>query len=250
MRLKDRVVIVTGAAQGIGQAYARRVAAEGARVVVADVDGAGARVAAGELGDEGHALGIQVDVSDEASVGQMVQATIDAFGRVDGLVNNAALFAPLEHQPVEEIAVDLWDRVFAVNVRGVFLCCKAVIPQMRRQGKGKIVNIASGTLLSGGANFSHYVASKGAVFAFTRSICREVGKDGIAVNTLAPGLVPTPGARIHHTDEMFAGQHRIRAFARDEQPEDLVGAMVFLLSDDSDFMTGQMMVVNGGAQFW
>ncbi len=250
MRLMDRVVIVTGAAQGIGQAYARRLTKEGARVVVADVDGVGAERAAVDLGDSSRALGLQADVSDEGSVAKMVQATIDAFGRVDGLVNNAALFAPLERQPVEQISVELWDRVMAVNVRGVFLCCRAVIPHMRRQGKGKIVNIASGTLLSGSSNFSHYVASKGAVFGFTRAICREVGKDGIAVNTLAPGLVPSAGARLHHTREMFDQQHRIRAIPRDEYPEDLEGALVFLLSDDSDFMTGQMMVVNGGAQFW
>jgi NAD(P)-dependent dehydrogenase (short-subunit alcohol dehydrogenase family) len=138
----------------------------------------------------------------------------------------------------------------AVNVRGVFLCCQAVVPVMRRQGGGKIVNIASGIILSAMPNFLHYVTSKGAVFALTRALAREVGKDGITVNSLAPGLVATEAVRRQMTPDAIAAVSRSRALPRDETPEDLEGALIFLASDDSRFMTGQMLVVNGGAQFW
>ena len=252
MRLRDRVVIVTGGGHGIGRVYVRRLAEEGARVVVADLDAAGAQeVSEQASGPDGPAaLPVQVDVSDRVAVQRMVQTTLDQFGRVDVLVNNAAVFSTLSFKPIEEIEVDEWDRVMAVNVRGVFLCCQAVIPPMRRQGKGKIVNIASGTLLSGSPRFLHYVTSKGAVFALTRALAREVGPAGITVNTIAPGLVPHEAVRRTHEAELIDRQRQIRAIPRDETPEDLEGTLVFLASDDSDFMTGQMLVVNGGAQFW
>jgi NAD(P)-dependent dehydrogenase (short-subunit alcohol dehydrogenase family) len=245
-RLTDRVVIVTGAAQGIGAVYARRLIAEGAHVVVADIDGPGASSTANEL----DALGVQVDVSNPESVARMVDQTLQAFGRVDVLVNNAAVFGTLAYQPIEEISVELWDRVMAVNVRGVFLCCQAVIPIMKQQGSGKIINIASGTLLSGVPNFVHYIASKGAVFAMTRALAREVGPFGITVNTLAPGLTMSPNVQMHHPPEQIQRSRESRALARDETPEDLEGALLFLASADSDFVTGQMMLINGGAQFW
>ena len=251
MRLKDRVVIVTGGAQGIGRVYVRRLSEEGARIVVADVDEAGARSAAEACGGcEGGAIAVRTEVSDQAAVRQMVQATLDAFGRVDVLVNNAALFSTLTLKPIDDILVEEWDRVMAVNVRGVFLCCQAVIPHMRRQGKGKIINIASGIILSGMPELLHYVASKGAVFALTRALARGVGKQGITVNSLAPGLTVTEGVRQQMSPEGIAWQRQIRAIPRDERPEDLEGTLVFLASDDSDFITGQMIVVNGGAQFW
>jgi NAD(P)-dependent dehydrogenase (short-subunit alcohol dehydrogenase family) len=247
-RLQGRVAIVTGGAQGIGRVYARRLLSEGAQVAIADIDGAGALDAARELGEG--SVGIQADVADRSSVQSMVQETLNAFGRIDVLVNNAALFGPLEYQPIEDISVERWDQVMAVNVRGVFLCCQAVIPVMKRQGGGKIINIASGTLLSGQPNFLHYVTSKGAVFAMTRALSREVGPFGITVNTLAPGLTMTDAVRMHHAPEHIARSRNLRALARDEVPEDLEGTLAFLASDDSNFMTGQMMVVNGGAQFW
>jgi NAD(P)-dependent dehydrogenase (short-subunit alcohol dehydrogenase family) len=252
MRLQDKVVIVTGGANGIGRVYVRRLAAEGARVVVADIDGAGANEVAQAIGspDGPSALPVVVDVSDKAAVQQMVKQTLDRFGRIDVLVNNAAMFTNLTLKPMEQIDVDEWDQVMAVNVRGVFLCCQAVIPHMRQQGKGKIINIASGTLLSGSPNFLHYVTSKGAVFALTRALSREVGAAGITVNTIAPGLVPHEAVRRTHDTGNIERQRQIRAIPRDETPEDLEGTLVFLASDDSDFMTGQMMVVNGGAQFW
>jgi NAD(P)-dependent dehydrogenase (short-subunit alcohol dehydrogenase family) len=166
------------------------------------------------------------------------------------LVNNAAVFGLLDYQPIEDISVDLWDRVMAVNVRGVFLCCQAVVPVMKAQGSGKIINIASGTLLSGVPNFLHYITSKGAVFAMTRALSREVGPFGITVNTLSPGLTMSDNVRLHHPQEQIDRSRNSRALARDEVPEDLEGALAFLASDDANFMTGQMVVVNGGAQFW
>ncbi len=248
-----KVAIVTGGALGIGRVYTRRLVEEGARVVVADLDGTRAEEVAAEYAadaGERRVLGLQTDVADRGGAQRMVQATLDAFGRVDVLVNNAALFGALDFKPIEAIAVDEWDQVMAVNVRGVFLCCQAVVPHMRRQQYGRIVNVASGTLLSGIPNFLHYVTSKGAVFAFTRALAREVGQDGITVNTLAPGLVVTEAALRHHDPHIIARQHQLRAIPRDQVPEDLEGALVFLASDDSAFMTGQMVVVNGGAQFW
>jgi NAD(P)-dependent dehydrogenase (short-subunit alcohol dehydrogenase family) len=246
MRLDGRVVIVTGGAQGIGRVYARRLRAEGARVVIADVDGPGVLATADELG----ALGMHVDVSDQDSVRSMLEQTLAAFGRVDVLVNNAALFGRLEYQPIEELGVELWDRVMAVNVRGPFLCCQAVIPVMKRQGSGKIINIASGILLSGTPHLLHYVTSKGAVFAMTRALSREVGPFGITVNSLAPGFTLSESVLEYHPLEQRERSRESRALARDEVPEDLEGALVFLASDDANFMTGQMVVVNGGAQFW
>lgn len=250
-RLENDVVILTGAVGGIGRAYARRLAHEGARLSLVDVDGAALRSAVSECRASGaEALGIEADVSDPAAVSRVAAETMERFGRIDALVNNAALFSSLAHRPFEEIPPGEIDRVLAVNVRGPFLLCQAVAPHMRRQRRGKIVNIASGIILSAAQGLAHYVASKGAVFALTRALANELGRDGVTVNSLSPGLTVTDTLLTNTSAEAVQASRRSRCLERDEVPEDLEGTLVYLLSPDSDFVTGQMLVVNGGAQFW
>jgi NAD(P)-dependent dehydrogenase (short-subunit alcohol dehydrogenase family) len=248
-RLQGSVAIVTGAAQGIGAAYAKAMAAEGAKIVIADViDGNGGVVdeirAAG-----GEAVSIKTDVSSEAAVQALVAETLRLYGKIDILVNNAAMFANLPIKHFTEIDGAEWDKVMAVNVRGPFECAKAVVPAMRANGYGKIINIASGTVFKGTPGYLHYVTSKGAIVAMTRVMARELGADNICVNALAPGLTTSEGVinNPSYTDESLAVNASSRAFKRLQQPEDLVGAIVFLASHDSDFMTGQTMLVDGGS---
>lgn len=245
-KLDERVIIVTGGAQGIGRAFAMRFAEEGARVVIADIDGPEAERTAAEIGEAGgEALVAVTDVSDPDSAEAMAQAAIDRWGRIDGLVNNAAFFQrpQVTQGPIEQISVEEWDRVMAVNVRGPFLCCRAVLPHMKGRGYGKIVNISSGTFFSGRST-TQYVASKGAVIGMTRTLAREVGAWNITVNSLAPGSTASDPAR---DQSRYEGRVPDRAIKRVERPEDLAGAGVFLMSSDSDFMTGQTMIVDGGA---
>ena len=247
MRLTGRSAIVTGAGQGIGNAMAARLAAEGASVVIADI--ARYDVAAAQLAKSGaRTLGLRVDVSSESDTVSMAEETIKAFGRIDILVNCAAMFATVKLGPFEAIPVDEWKRLLEVNVLGVALCCKAVTPQMRRQKSGRIINLASGAPLKGVPYFLHYIASKGAVIAMTRGLARELGKDGITVNAIAPGLTVSDGTagRPEHLRN-HAESIRSRAIQREERPEDLVGAMSFLASDDSAFVTGQTLAVDGGS---
>ncbi|HEU0167828.1 MAG TPA: glucose 1-dehydrogenase [Chloroflexota bacterium] len=250
MRFDAKVAIVTGGGKGIGLHYARGLAREGAAVVIAEIDAGAAERAAAELrGSGARALEAPADVSDETSVEHMVQRTMAEFGRIDVLINNAAVFASIqaERGPSTDLTVEQWDRLFAVNVRGTWLCCKHVVPHMRAQGGGAIINISSGTASKGSAGFLHYVSSKGAIEAMTRALAREYGADGnIRVNCIAPGS--TESETLPPADE----RERSRAMSqriiqRPEVPEDLVGTALFLASEDSAFITGQVIHVDGGS---
>ncbi|MDA0240011.1 MAG: glucose 1-dehydrogenase [Proteobacteria bacterium] len=250
-RLEGKVAVVTGAAQGIGATYAKALAGEGAKVVLTDIDDCAPAAKQIEAEFQGaETLSLRTDVTSEAATQAMVDDTVARFGRLDILVNNAAMFGNITPGPFEDIPADNWDALMAVNVKGPFLCAKAAVPVMRKQKSGKIINIASGTLFKGAPNMLHYVTSKGAILAMTRSLSREVGEDGICVNTLAPGLTMSENV-IANRDEQRAMGHDFvlnsRAFKREQMPEDLVGALLFLSSSDSDFMTGQCIVVDGGS---
>lgn len=247
MDLSDRCVVVTGGASGIGAAYVRAFRAAGANVVVADVRPAGAALLS-ELEDcPGAGLFVHTDVSSEQETAAMAAAARDRFGGVDVLVNNAALYHDIgQKQPFEEISVEEWDRLMAVNVRGVWLCMKAVVGSMRERGGGKIVNIASGVVHAGVPWFMHYTASKGAVIALTRSAARELGPAGINCNAVAPGLVANASSEELNGRPYLDAATAMRAIKRDMLPEDLVGTVMFLSSPGSDFITGQTYIVDGG----
>jgi NAD(P)-dependent dehydrogenase (short-subunit alcohol dehydrogenase family) len=246
--LKDKVAIVTGGAQGLGASFAIALSAAGAKIVIGDLLPAEA-VAANIHAAGGECLAVKLDVCDAASVAACVAAAIAAYGRVDILVNNAGLFTNLPIQPFTEIASDAWDKVMAVNVRGTFECVKAVTPQMRAQGYGKIINIASGTAVKGTPGLMHYVASKGAVISMTRAMARELGSDGIRVNSLSPGLTMSDNVRQNSawTAQIMKANIDSRAIKREAAPDDLLGALIFLASPASDFVTGQTLSVDGGS---
>jgi NAD(P)-dependent dehydrogenase (short-subunit alcohol dehydrogenase family) len=246
-RLKDKVAVVTGAAQGIGAAYAEGLAAEGARVVVADVADTSNVVAA--INDAGgSAIGCKTDVTNNQSLEAMVALAESTFGPIEILINNAAIFASLTLKPFTEIDEDEWDAVMRVNVRGPFQAAKAVVPSMRKNGRGKIINISSGTFLRGAPKFCHYVSSKGAIVGQTRSMAAELGAENIFVNCILVGLTESEGVKEHkQLAAAKAPTLQGRVIKRAMLPEDLLGTVYFLASQDSDFITGQSVNVDGGA---
>ena len=246
--LTGKVAIVTGGAQGLGASFAIALAAQGAKVVIGDLLVADAVVAEIEAAG-GSALAVKLDVCDAASVASCVARTIEAFGQVDILVNNAGLFTNLPIQPFTEISSESWDRVMAVNVRGTFECVKAVAPHMKARKGGKIVNIASGTAVKGTPGLLHYVSSKGAVMSMTRALARELGDDGICVNNLSPGLTMSDNVRQNDNwnADIVARNISSRALKREAVADDLIGALLFLVSPASDFVTGQTLSVDGGS---
>lgn len=246
-RVSGKVAVVTGAAQGIGRAYAEALAAEGAKVVVTDIQDTDEAVNAIKAAG-GEAIGLQTDVTSDESLASMVEETESAFGPIEVLINNASIFATLKLKPFTQISNDEWDAVMRVNVRGPFQATKAVLASMKKNGRGKIINISSGTALRGAPMFPHYVSSKGAIIAQTRAISRELADDNIHVNTIIVGLTESKGVKEHaQLGAIKAPTLAMRAIKREMLPEDLIGAMLFLATEDSDFITGQSINVDGGA---
>jgi NAD(P)-dependent dehydrogenase (short-subunit alcohol dehydrogenase family) len=246
VRLAGKVAVVTGGAQGIGRAIADALAAEGARIVIADVRGAEEAGAAYEDG-----VGLTVDVTSEEDTARMAEETVAQCGRLDVLINNAGLYATLPMRPFLEIPVDEWRRVMDVNVLGMFLAARAAVPAMREGGGGAIVNISSGTVFRGVPFLLHYVASKGAVVALTRALAKELGKDGIRVNCVAPGFTLTESvqAQPEVVNALRDVSVAARTIQRDETPEDVAGAVAFLCTTEAGFITGQTLVIDGGQFF-
>ncbi len=244
--MKGKVAIVTGGAQGIGRAIAAGLAREGARIVIADLKGAEEAAAAFPDG-----VGLTVDVSSEQDVARMAEETVERCGPIEILVNNAGLYASLKMRPFEEIPLDEWRQVMDINVASMFLTCRAVVPVMRERGGGKIVNISSGTPFRGVPFLLHYVTSKGAIVAFTRALAKEVGKDKVLVNCVAPGFTMSTGVQSHPEviEKLRDVSVAARTLQRDQVPEDVVGAVVYLCGPGSDFVTGQTIVIDGGQYF-
>ena len=245
--LEGRTVIVTGGSKGIGKVYAQEFARAGARVVAADIDEPAAKSVADALKAEGfQALGLRVDIAREDSTQAMARAALECFGGIDVLINNASLMSVLPRRSWLEIPVEEWDRVMAVNLRGMFLSCRAVFPAMKEQKRGKIVNISSSRFFEGTPNRLHYTTSKAGVIGFTRALAREVGEFGITVNAVAPGITLSE-TQVASSSGNYLGAHLAgRTIERPQYPEDLVGAVMFLSSAASDFMSGQTMLVDGG----
>jgi 3-oxoacyl-[acyl-carrier protein] reductase len=249
MRLKDKVTIITGAGHGIGRAYARRFAGEDATVVIAEVDAPAGEAVAAEIRQAGSSAWARpTDVTDFESVKGLVDETVQRLGRIDVLLNNAAIYVtqPLTKGNIEDLSLEEWDRVMEVNLKGVFLCCKAVIPVMKNQRSGKIINVASGTFFHGTGNMPHYTTSKGGVVAMTRVMAKQLGPWNINVNCLTPGSTMSEEVITDKVRERRQESSVQRAFKRIEVPEDITGTALFLASSDSDFMTGQLLVVDGG----
>ena len=251
MKLTGYVALVTGGASGIGRVLSERLLADGASVAILDLAGSAARAQAlaGCASDGASVIGLPCDVSNEAQVAAALAQAAARLGRIDILVNNAALFSALTPGPFEAILADEWQRVMAVNTLGPFLCARAALPYLKASGRGRIINLASGAPLKGVPNMLHYVTSKGAVIAFTRALARELGAHGITVNAVAPGFTMSDGVLAHpvHAEKYRDAILASRAIKRDETPQDIAGAVSFLASADAAFITGQTLVVDGGS---
>jgi len=246
MSLHGKVAIVTGGAKGIGRAIADGLSAAGARIVIADI--AGAEEAAASYSE---GIGLTVDVSDSDQVDAMAATVRERCGSIDILINNAGIYASLEMRPFDQIPVDEWRKVMDVNVLSMFLTCRAIVPIMREQGGGKIVNISSGTPFRGVPFLLHYVTSKGAVVTLTRALAKELGGDNVFVNCVAPGFTVSDGVKEHPEvlEALADVSVAARTLKREQVPEDVVGAVVFLCGPGADFVTGQTMVIDGGQYF-
>jgi 3-oxoacyl-[acyl-carrier protein] reductase len=245
-RLENKVAIVTGGGRGLGKIFCLAMAEEGAKIVSADILEKDSLQTAQEIKKKGgSAISLKVDVTSEKDTAAMAEEAIKAFGRIDILVNNAALYFGIGRRPFYEVSSEEWDKLMAVNLKGPFLCTKAVFPQMNTQKKGKIINLSSETAFTGSKGFIHYVTSKGGIISFTRVLAAELGPYGICVNTIAPGFTDTEASRTV-TDDITKYNVSSTPLGRLQQPQDLIGALLFLASDESDFFTGQALVVDGG----
>ena len=248
-RLENKVAVVTGAGHGIGKFYAERLASEGAKVVIAEIDLAATKKTVSELIAKGYqAIGVQTDVTSEASVSNMVSEAIKHFNKIDILVNNAAIFAtiPMSRAPYDEITIEEWDLMMSVNIKGTWLVSKAVIAEMKKQSYGKIINISSSTAVKGSPSRIHYVTSKAGIIGFTKTLANEVGSFNICVNCVAPGSTLSEENPNESILKMRSDAANVRALKRVQTPDDLTGAILFFASTDSDFITGQTLVVDGG----
>jgi 3-oxoacyl-[acyl-carrier protein] reductase len=245
-RLEDKVAIVTGGGRGLGKIFCLAMADQGAKIVSADILERESLETAQEINKGGgSAISLKVDVTSERDTTAMAEKTIKTFGRIDILVNNAALYFGIGRKPFHEISSEEWDKLMAVNLKGSFLCSKAVFPQMKNQNKGKIINLSSETAFTGSKGFIHYVTSKGGIISFTRSLASELGSYGICVNSIAPGFTDTEASR-SVTGDITKYNVSATPLGRLQQPQDLIGALLFLASDESDFVTGQALVIDGG----
>jgi 3-oxoacyl-[acyl-carrier protein] reductase len=247
MSFERQSIIITGAGQGIGRQYAIAFAQAGANVAIVDLNAEAAASVAAEIGSK--AVAIATDVSDKGSVLAMAAEVMAQFGRIDVLVNNAAIFSTLKMKPFEEIEPEEFDRVMGVNARGVFLCCQAVAGPMRAQGRGKIINISSSVVVTGRANYAHYIASKGAVIGMTRALATELGPDNVNVNAISPHGIVTEVPRETIREDQWADIIAAQALKRKGSSADMIGAVMFLASEQSDYMTGQTLNLDAGLRF-
>lgn len=247
MSFDGQTIVITGAGQGIGRQYAHAFAKAGAHVAIVDLNAAAAQAVADEIGDM--ALAVPTDVSDPKSVTDMAQAILKKFGRIDVLINNAAIFSTLKMKPFEDVTPEEFDTVMGVNARGVFLCCQAVAAPMRAQGKGKIINISSSVVVTGRANYAHYIASKGAVIGMTRALATELGADNINVNAISPHGIVTEVPRETIREDQWADIIAAQALKRKGSSDDMIGSVMFLASSASDYMTGQTLNLDAGLRY-